>query len=121
MSSHGTVSTKNVQPGLKAAIWLSFLLLLAALGMTVSGKVSTAGPLYILFFILLAIGFQGYASLKGFSYTVIIFAAVTTALFYPQYFRAYHGFKFAVLISPLIQLIMFGMGTSMSFRILQGW
>ncbi|AXY78032.1 bile acid:sodium symporter family protein [Paraflavitalea soli] len=116
MSSHGTVITKNTHPALRTAIWLSFLLLLVALGITVFGNVQTAGPFYILFFLLLAIGFQGYNLLKGFSYTVIIFAAVTTALFYPQYFRSYHGFKFAVLISPLIQLIMFGMGTSMSFH-----
>ncbi len=116
MSAHGTVTTKNAYPALRTAIWLSLILLLVALGITLSGKVQTAGPFYILFFLLLAVGFQGYDSLKGFSYTVIIFAAVTTALFYPQYFRSYNGFKFAVLISPLIQLIMFGMGTSMSFQ-----
>jgi BASS family bile acid:Na+ symporter len=43
----------------------------------------------------------------------MIFAAVSTALYYPQYFVEVNGFKFAVLITPLIQLIMFGMGTSM--------
>jgi len=100
----------------RAALWLSFALLLTALGISIFGNAGSAGPLYILFFVLLAIGFQGHPMLKGFSYTVIIFAAVTTALFYPQYFIAAGGFKFAVLISPLIQVIMFGMGTSMSFH-----
>src|SRR5690606_37320248 len=75
-----------------------------------------AGPLFILFFVLLAIGLRGYASLKGFSYTVVIFAAVTAALYYPDYFLELRGFTLAALITPLIQLIMFGMGTSMSLR-----
>lgn len=108
--------TKKTSALIKMALWLSFVMLLAAIVITISGNAQQAGPLYILFFILLAIAFRGYTALKGFSYTVVIFAAVTTALFYPQYFIEYNGFKFAVLISPLIQLIMFGMGTSMSFH-----
>ena len=44
----------------------------------------------------------------------MIFAAVTTALYYPQYFISVGDFKFTALITPLIQLIMFGMGTTMS-------
>ncbi|HEY0245640.1 MAG TPA: bile acid:sodium symporter family protein, partial [Mucilaginibacter sp.] len=53
---------------------------------------------------------------KRFAYTVVILAAVITSLYYPSYFIEYNGFKFAVLITPLIQLIMFGMGTSMSMN-----
>src|SRR5271154_7112121 len=54
------------------------------------------------------------AGLKRFSYTIVILAAVATALCYPAAFISYGGFVFATLITPLIQLIMFGMGTSMS-------
>lgn len=71
---------------------------------------------FILIFLALAILFRRFTALKGYSYTMVIFAAVTTALCYPQYFVELGGFKFAVLITPLIQLIMFGMGTSMSFQ-----
>ncbi|RYE06877.1 MAG: bile acid:sodium symporter family protein [Sphingobacteriaceae bacterium] len=70
----------------------------------------------IILFVAMAIGFRFSPVLKGYSYTLLIFAAVTTALRYPQYFTELNGFKFAVLITPLIQLIMFGMGTSMSFQ-----
>ncbi len=94
----------------------SAVCLIVALIMTLSGHIEEAGPLFIGFFIALAIGFRGYAHLKGFSFTVIIFAAVTTALYYPHYFAEVEGFKFVMLITPLIQLIMFGMGTSMSFH-----
>lgn len=79
------------------------------------GSLAQAGPFFIAFFVLMAIGFRGFSTLKGFSYTVTIFAAVTTALYYPGYFVEYNGFKFAKLITPLLQIIMFGMGTSMSF------
>lgn len=80
------------------------------------GHVDQAGPLFILFFLLLAVGVRGNRATKGFSYTVIIFAAVTTALYYPNYFLEINGFVLAALITPLIQLIMFGMGTSMSMN-----
>ncbi len=43
----------------------------------------------------------------------MILAAVTIALYYPFYFIQWGGFKLSSLITPLIQLIMFGMGTSM--------
>lgn len=82
----------------------------------IMGQPNYAGPFFIGFFILLAFGFRGYELLKGFSYTTVIFAAVTSALFYPAAFNTWGGFKLAVLITPLIQLIMFGMGTSMSFE-----
>jgi len=82
--------------------------------MVLNGYIGQAGPFFIGFFIALAVGFRGFTHLKGFSYTVMIFAAVTTALYYPNYFVEVNGFKLAALITPLIQLIMFGMGTSMS-------
>jgi len=75
-----------------------------------------AGWLLMLSFISLAFAFRGYPSLKGYSYTVTIFAAASVALYYPQYFSTWNGFKLSVLIKPLIMLIMFGMGTSMSLK-----
>src|SRR6478672_9621676 len=99
----------------KLILSFAFLCLTVAIVMSATGNLATAGPLFIAFFVLLAIGFRGFPLLKGFSYTVTIFAAVTTALYYPKPFTELNGFKFATLITPLLQLIMFGMGTSMSF------
>lgn len=67
-----------------------------------------------LFFISLSIAFSGRVLLKGLSFTVIIFAAVTLAMFHPDYFLQWGNFKLSGLIIPLIQLLMFGMGSSMS-------
>lgn len=100
----------------KIAIGVCGLCLIAAAIMAFNGKGAATGPLVIGAFAALALGFRGFTLLKGFVYTVTIFAAVTTALYYPQYFVAFNGFKFAALITPLIQVIMFGMGTSMSFH-----
>ncbi len=100
----------------KIALGLALACILAALVMAVLGRLAEAGPLFVVFFVALAIGFKGYENLKRFSYTVIIFAAVSLAMYYPSHFVAYGDFKFSSLITPLIQLIMFGMGTSMSLH-----
>ena len=100
----------------KVALGLAAVALLAALAMVLIGNQAQAGPLFIIFFVALGIGFRGFAFTKGFAYTMMIFAAVTTALNFPQYFVEVNGFKFATLITPLIQLIMFGMGTEMGLK-----
>jgi BASS family bile acid:Na+ symporter len=104
---------KNTTP-YKIALGVAALCLLAGLVMSLMGNIANAGPLFITFFIALAVGFQGNDNLKRFAYTVVIFAAVTTSLFYPQYFLTVGDFKLTGLIKYLIMIIMFGMGTSMS-------
>lgn len=98
----------------KLGIGVVCLCLLVAISLFISGNTSLAGLVLIAFFLALAFTFRQYESLKGFTYTIMVFAAVTAALFYPQYFQTWNGFPLAALITPLIQLIMFGMGTSMS-------
>ncbi|MEO5995557.1 MAG: bile acid:sodium symporter family protein [Chitinophagaceae bacterium] len=76
----------------------------------------SGGPFVIAFFILLAISCRGIPVLSGLTFTITILAVVATALYYPQYFISYKGFEFAVLITPLIQVIMFGMGCTMGIK-----
>ncbi|MFM1963680.1 MAG: hypothetical protein RLZZ172_2525 [Bacteroidota bacterium] len=94
----------------------AFCACLAAVFLSISGNQSLAGPFVIAFFLLLAMAFQGYEQLKGYSFTILIFAAVSTSLYYPQYFLEWGGFKLSGLIIPLLQIIMFGMGTAMSIN-----
>ena len=70
----------------------------------------------ILFFIALALAFTAYKQLKGFSFTVLIFAAVAASLFYPELFLGIGSFRFTELIVPLLIIIMFGMGTSIGIK-----
>ncbi|CAN5823688.1 bile acid:sodium symporter family protein [soil metagenome] len=100
----------------KISFIAALISLIAAIILFADGNAVNAGPLLIAFFILVAIGFRGFAALKGFTYTVTIFAAVTAALCYPQYFVSWNGFTLSTLIKPLIMIIMFGMGTSMSLH-----
>jgi len=79
-----------------------------------TGHLEQSGPLIIAFFAALALGFSGIKSLNNYVFTAMIFAGVTLALYYPQYFIQVGGFKLTALIIPLIQVIMFGMGTAMS-------
>ena len=89
------------------------ILLLVVLGMIFTHNIENAGLLIMAFFAFLAFGFSGYKSLNSYVFTASIFAGVALALYYPQHFLQIGDFKLTALIIPLIQLIMFGMGTSM--------
>ena len=95
---------------------LAAVFLLAYIVVTIQELHHIAGWLLMLFFVSLAVAFRGGKMLKGLSFTVIIFAAVSIALYYPEYLVEVNGFTLSALITPLIQLIMFGMGTSMSVQ-----
>jgi len=92
------------------------LLLAIYLGMVFTGNAGAGGPLLILAFGLLALGFRGYRALSSFAYTITIFAAVSAAMYYPGYFTQIGDFSLKLLIVPLLQIIMFGMGTTLSLK-----
>lgn len=89
---------------------------LLAIIMYLMGYGERIGLILTAFFVFLAIGFRGYENLRGFSFTVVIFAAVTIAMFYPSYFQEVDGYDLKNLFVPLLQIIMFGMGTAMSLK-----
>jgi BASS family bile acid:Na+ symporter len=91
-------------------------MLIASATMILSGKIGQAGPVVVACFMFLAIGVRGFEATKGFSYTIWIFTAVAASMFYPQYFTAIGSFKLSILIVPLLQIIMFGMGSQMSLK-----
>ncbi len=79
-------------------------------------RYEVAAPTLILFLLALALAFSAYKPLKGFSFTILIFAAVAASLFYPQFFLEIGSFELNGLIVPLLIIIMFGMGTSIGIR-----
>ena len=78
------------------------------------GNPALAGWALTLGFGLAAFGVRGSEKLKGFSFSLIIFTAVTFVMCYPARFVTLGGFSMSTLIVPLLQIIMFGMGTAMS-------
>lgn len=97
----------------QACLVLGVLAAIASAGCVVFG-ISGAAICLMACFVFLAFGFQGYPILKGFSYTLFIFAASTYALNYPENLVAYQGFPLKKLVTPLLVLTMFGMGIHMN-------
>jgi BASS family bile acid:Na+ symporter len=98
----------------KRLLYASLILFLIFAVLTFLGHHSIAGWLLVTVFVLIAIALRAYPLLKGYSYPVVIFAAVTLAMYHPQYFITVGSFDLKNLITPLLQIIMFGMGTSLS-------
>jgi BASS family bile acid:Na+ symporter len=106
----------NMKKLFQISLILSCLLFIGVAILAMSGNGSEAGiPLSLAFF-LLSLGIRLHPFLKGFTFTVLIFSAVSLAMFYPDYFVQVGTFKPKVLIIPLLQIIMFGMGTTMSMQ-----
>jgi BASS family bile acid:Na+ symporter len=95
---------------------IAAILLITYTVVTVLGKHEYAGWLLMLFFVMLAFGFRQYELLKGYSFTIMIFAAVSLSMYYPYHFVSVGDFKLSRLIVPLMQIIMFGMGTGLSLK-----
>ena len=95
---------------------VAVVLLIAWIAITTQQLHNWGGWLLMLFFLFLSIAFRGHKFLKGFSYTVLIFAAVSLAMYYPNYFKTVGNFNLSAVIVPMLQLIMFGMGTELSLQ-----
>lgn len=100
----------------KTVIVLTIVAFAAVVITVLSKGLVYTGPYVFAFFILLALSLCASPKTKSFAYTVLIFGAAAMALYYPAFFISYGSFKYATLIIPLIQLIMFGMGTSMHYH-----
>jgi len=92
-----------------------FMLCLAlVVVMLVTGRRAGAGPALIAMFGSLALYCMSHSFLKSFAFTVWVFAFVAVSMVYPSAFMTWFGFNLGILIVPLIQIIMFGMGTTLS-------
>jgi len=75
-----------------------------------------SGWFLMAFFLCIAFAFRNSKTLRGLSYTMMILAAVSIAMYHPQYFKTIGDYKLSALIIPLLQIIMFGMGTELSLK-----
>lgn len=101
----------------KFLLGISLACFVVAVIFSLMHKWDVMGALLVAGFLFAAIGFRGFKVYRGFSYPLMIFGAVTIALTYPQYFVEFNGYSLSKLfITPLIQVIMFGMGTAISLE-----
>lgn len=89
---------------------------IVAIGAAILAAHLIAGSAAVLFFLLLAIYFQFDESVKTFTFTCLVVAFFLASLVYPNAFLIVGGFDQRSLIVPLIQIIMFGMGATLSLR-----
>jgi bile acid:Na+ symporter, BASS family len=55
-----------------------------------------------------------FLRMKNYAFTIAIVVSVVISMAFPHYFTEINGFKLSKLIPPLLQIIMFGMGTTMT-------
>jgi BASS family bile acid:Na+ symporter len=97
-------------------LFITVVSLLGAIAMISMGKIANAGFFLMTVFASFAMYVRGNEKLKGFSFTIWIFFAVVVSMYYPRLFIQWGSYKLTGLIEPLMMIIMFGMGTTMSIR-----
>lgn len=98
----------------KPLAWLSLSLAALTIVMLLLGYRAGVGPFAIGSLTCLALFCMGHPLLKSYAFTVWVFAFVAGSMFYPVAFMTWGGRDLGKLIVPLIQIIMFGMGTTLS-------
>lgn len=103
----------------KYFVYAAFALIIASLFLF-NVEMSSASLLLIGGVVALAITSSKTKFWGGFSFSLWILAAVVAALAYPNYFLSVGSFETKLLITPLLQIIMFGMGSQMSLNDFKG-
>jgi BASS family bile acid:Na+ symporter len=109
-----------VNPPVKArsariARWVAATAALAFVtGITVDAARNLTGPALIVALGALAVGVGDRPLLHRFGFTIWVFTFVAASMWYPVAFGTWFGLDLKFLIVPLIQIITFGMGTTLS-------
>jgi BASS family bile acid:Na+ symporter len=99
---------------------LGAMFLTLFLALTLFGFYQTGGLCFAGFWFCLAGLVRFHAVTKSFSYTIIVFGCVTTSMYFPDFYLHIGEMKTTVFIIPILQFIMFGMGTQLSLADFQG-
>lgn len=108
--------TKNKKRVYQYFYGIAVLFILVFIFLTINNNHGAAGWMLTAALVCLAIAFKSSKLLSVFSYTQLIIAAVCIALYHPEYFSTIGNFKFSSLTIPLLQITMFGMGTTLSMK-----
>lgn len=100
--------------------YISWVFLAGSGIMYILAQISTGNLLFAGFWVSLAIGVGRFPTFKQLSFTMLIFAAVTLSMTFPGAFTSVGSFQLKSLIVPLLQVIMFGVGTAMSLADFKG-
>jgi len=98
----------------KAFLGIAIAGLLVVVAMFAMGYRAEIGIPVVTAFTAFALFIMGSPSLKKFSFTAWVFASVAASYYYPVMFGSWFGQDLGGMIVPLIQIIMFGMGTTLN-------
>ena len=106
----------------KPPFWLTagLLALAAFLVLTFLGLYKPGGLCLAAFWASLAVLAGLYPATRSFSYTLVVVACVTTSMYFPEFYLQIGETKTTVFIIPILQIIMFAMGTQLSLRDFHG-
>src|SRR5207302_9141323 len=82
--------------------------------MGLRGDSARLGPWLVGSFVLVALILQAQERVRPFAFTAWVLTSVTACVVWPQAFGLWFGYDLKYLIVPLVQIIMFGMGTKLS-------
>ena len=117
MDLAGSVRSRTLSPKQQSLRRLTAVFLLAVVGILfamAAGYRRGLGPLLVALLGLLALVLREQENFRGFAFTAWVFAFVSASMVWPQAFGKWFGYDLKSLIVPLVQLIMFGMGTKLS-------
>ena len=101
----------------KSLLNISLLVLLVAIILFLNRSELVSKLAFVGFWILLSLASHGGNQLfKRFSFGLWVLTAVAIAMCFPNMIATWGDFNTKVLIVPLLQVIMFGMGTAISFQ-----
>ena len=98
----------------KAFLVISIIALVIGAAMFPMGQGASAGLPLTIGFVALGFFSMGNRVLKSYAFTIWVFASVAASYYYPAAFGVWFGYDLNASIVPLIQIIMFGMGTTLN-------
>jgi BASS family bile acid:Na+ symporter len=90
--------------------------LLGSVVLLLAGAGSAAGLVVVVGLACAAVFFWLQPILRSYAFTVWVFTFVAASMVYPGAFGTWAGFDLTHLIVPLVQIITFGMGTTLSVQ-----
>jgi bile acid:Na+ symporter, BASS family len=87
--------------------------LVVTVALIATGRLADSGYTFVGALVIMAFAAKSVRGLSGMSFTFWVFAFLAAAMFFPRLFTNW-GFNTKVLVLPMLQLIMFGMGTKLS-------
>lgn len=105
----------------KYFVYAALVLIVVALVLFAIDGLKNSAPFALIAGLLtLAISINKIKFWGGFSFSFWILSAVVASLSFPEYFLSVGNFETKLLITPLLQIIMFGMGSQMSLNDFKG-